>query len=167
MNFQQLRYVRAALHNDLNLTEVANQLFTSQSGVSKQIRDLEAELGIDIFVRRGKRLVGVTKAGTGGRCGRTPVARADNLKRLSAQFVAQDKGRLTIAATHNQASYVLPPVLRASRRNFPMWRSKSSGHAALCLGHAAARRSGHWPCDTGAGRGFRSVHLPVSIGTMW
>jgi DNA-binding transcriptional LysR family regulator len=57
--------------------------------------------------------------------GRTPVARADNLKRLSAQFVAQDKGRLTIAATHNQASYVLPPVLRASRRNFPMWRSKS------------------------------------------
>lgn len=120
MNFQQLRYVRAALHNDLNLTEVANQLFTSQSGVSKQIRDLEAELGIDIFVRRGKRLVGLTKAG--GHVAEVVdrlLHEADNLKRLSAQFVAQDKGRLTIAATHNQASYVLPPVLLRFAREFP------------------------------------------------
>lgn len=56
MNFQQLRYIRAAVKNDLNLTKVANELFTSQSGVSKQIRELEQELRVDIFVRRGKRL---------------------------------------------------------------------------------------------------------------
>ena len=57
MNFQQLRYIRAAIQNDLNLTRVASELFTSQSGVSKQIKELEAELKIEIFVRRGKRLV--------------------------------------------------------------------------------------------------------------
>ncbi len=120
MNFQQLRYVRAAVHNDLNLTEVANQLFTSQSGVSKQIRDLEAELGIDIFVRRGKRLVGLTKAGShAAEVIERIIHEAENLKRLSAQFVAEDKGRLTIAATHNQASYVLPPVLVHLSRAFP------------------------------------------------
>jgi LysR family cys regulon transcriptional activator len=93
MNFQQLRYVRAALHNDLNLTEVANQLFTSQSGVSKQIRDLEAELGIDIFVRRGKRLVGVTKAG--GQVADVVerlLHEADNLKRLSAHSWRRTRG---------------------------------------------------------------------------
>lgn len=120
MNFQQLRYVRAAVRNDLNLTEVANQLFTSQSGVSKQIRDLEAELGIDIFVRRGKRLVALT---TAGRRVAEVIDRilteSDNLKRLSAQFVSEGKGRLTIAATHNQASYVLPPVLLRFAREFP------------------------------------------------
>ena len=65
MNFQQLRYIRSAVHNDLNLTKVANELFTSQSGVSKQIKELEAELKIEIFVRRGKRLVGLTEAGHG------------------------------------------------------------------------------------------------------
>ena len=63
MNFQQLRYIRAAVQNDLNLTRVASELFTSQSGVSKQIKELEAELKIEIFVRRGKRLIGLTEAG--------------------------------------------------------------------------------------------------------
>jgi DNA-binding transcriptional LysR family regulator len=112
MNFQQLRYVRAALQNQLNLTEVANVLFTSQSGVSKQIKELEAELGIEIFVRRGKRLVGVTKAGEGVvEVINKLLAEADNLKRLSEQFTQQDRGRLVIATTHNQARYVIPPTL--------------------------------------------------------
>ncbi len=87
MNFQQLRYVRAAVQNNLNLTEVANLLFTSQSGVSKQIKELEAELRMDIFVRRGKRLVGLTKAGESVvRVIDNLLAEADNLKRLSEQF---------------------------------------------------------------------------------
>ena len=120
MNFQQLKYVRAAIQNGLNLTAVANQLFTSQSGVSKQIRELEAELKIDIFVRRGKRLVGLTKAGESA----TEVIekllhQADNLKRLSQQFAQEDKGRLVIAATHNQASYILPPALVRFSQLFP------------------------------------------------
>jgi len=120
MNFQQLRYIRAALQNDLNLTKVASELFTSQSGVSKQIKELEAELRIEIFVRRGKRLVDLTEAGRSA----APVIErllqeAENLKRLSEQFVQADKGRLIIATTHNQANYVLPQVLVSFSHEFP------------------------------------------------
>lgn len=120
MNFQQLRYVRAAVQNDLNLTKVANELFTSQSGVSKQIRELEQELRVDIFVRRGKRLVGLTPAGeSAAKLIDRLLQEADNLKRLSAQFAEADKGRLIIAATHNQANYVLPKLLLRFGTLFP------------------------------------------------
>lgn len=120
MNFQQLRYVRAALQNNLNLTEVANQLFTSQSGVSKQIKELEAELKIEIFVRRGKRLVGLTKAGeSAARLIDRLMNEAENLRRLSQQFADESKGRLVVAATHNQATYVLPAVLVRFSELFP------------------------------------------------
>lgn len=120
MNFQQLRYIRAAVRNDLNLTRVAHELFTSQSGVSKQIKELEAELKIEIFVRRGKRLVALTEAGHGAaEVIDRLLQEADNLKRLSAQFVQADKGRLIIATTHNQANYVLPQVLVGFSREFP------------------------------------------------
>lgn len=121
MNFQQLRYIRAAVQNDLNLTKVANELFTSQSGVSKQIKELEAELRIEIFVRRGKRLVGLTEAGHGAaQVIERLLQEAENLKRLSEQFVQADHGRLVIATTHNQANYVLPQVLVAFSREFPL-----------------------------------------------
>lgn len=120
MNFQQLRYVRAAAQNNLNLTEVASVLNTSQSGVSKQIKELEMELGIEIFVRRGKRLVSITKAGE------QVVAvieklliEADNLKSLSTQYKNQDRGRIVIATTHNQARYALPEVVLNFTRLYP------------------------------------------------
>lgn len=120
MNFQQLRYIRAAVKNDLNLTKVANELFTSQSGVSKQIRELEQELRVDIFVRRGKRLVGLTPAGeNAAKVIDRLLQEADNLKRLSDQFAQADKGRLIIAATHNQANYVLPRLLLEFGQLFP------------------------------------------------
>jgi LysR family cys regulon transcriptional activator len=120
VNFQQLKYVRTAIQTNLNLTEVANQLFTSQSGVSKQIRELEAELKIDIFVRRGKRLVGLTKAGEkAAEVIEKLLHQADNLKRLSQQFSQENKGRLVVAATHNQASYILPPALVRFSQLFP------------------------------------------------
>ena len=120
MNLQQLKYVRAAVQNDLNLTKVANELYTSQSGVSKQIKELETELKFDIFVRRGKRLVGLTKAGeSAARVIERLIQEADNLKRLSAQFAQADSGRLVLAVTHNQASYVLPPVLLRFSQQFP------------------------------------------------
>jgi DNA-binding transcriptional LysR family regulator len=120
MNLQQLRFVAAAAHHDLNLTEVANRLFVSQSGVSKQIRDLEAELGIDIFVRSGRRLTGLTEAGAQATGVIEQILKeADNLKRLSSQFVMNDRGWLTIAATHNQATYVLPSVLLRFAHDFP------------------------------------------------
>lgn len=120
MNFQQLKYVRAAVQNNLNLTEVANLLYTSQSGVSKQIKELEAELRMDIFVRRGKRLVGLTKAGESVvKVIENLLTEADNLKRLSQQFTQADQGRLVIATTHNQASYVLPRALLRFSKMFP------------------------------------------------
>ena len=93
MNFQQLRYVREAVRQGLNLTEAANVLFTSQPGISKQIRELEDELGVEIFVRRGKRLVDLTEPG------RTVVqvierllAEADNLRQVGQEFADQDVG---------------------------------------------------------------------------
>ena len=120
MNFQQLKYVRAAVRNDLNLTEVANTLYTSQSGVSKQIRELETELGIEIFVRRGKRLVGLTKAGEGAvRLVERVLFETENLKRYAKQFTDHDRGRLVIATTHNQARYVLPNVLARFAQQYP------------------------------------------------
>ncbi len=120
MNFQQLKYVRAAIQNNLNLTEVAHKLFTSQSGVSKQIKELETELKIEIFVRRGKRLVGLTKAGEdAAKVIEKLLGEADNLKRLSQQFAHENKGRLIVAATHNQATYVLPPILARFSAQFP------------------------------------------------
>jgi DNA-binding transcriptional LysR family regulator len=120
MNFQQLKYVRAAVQNKLNLTKVANELFTSQSGVSKQIKELEAELKFEIFIRRGKRLVGLTEAGeNAARVIDRLLQESDNLKKVSQQFAQADKGRLIVAATHNQATYVLPPVLLRFTQQFP------------------------------------------------
>ena len=120
MNFQQLRYVREAVRRDLNLTEASNVLNTSQSGVSKQIRELELELGIEIFVRRGKRLTGLTRAGEGAvKLIEHVLQEAENLKRYASQFSSESRGRLVIATTHNQARYVLPDVVSAFAAEFP------------------------------------------------
>jgi LysR family cys regulon transcriptional activator len=120
MNFQQLRIVREAVRRNFNLTDVANALFTSQSGVSKHILDLEDELGVELFVRRGKRLLGLTDP---GKEILTVVERmlidARNLKHVAEQFVNRDEGHLTIATTHTQARYALPPVVRRFKEAFP------------------------------------------------
>jgi DNA-binding transcriptional LysR family regulator len=120
MNFQQLRYVRETVRQGLNLTEAANKLFTSQPGVSKQIRELENELGVEIFVRRGKRLVALTEPG------RMVVQiidellqYADNLKRAAREFQDQASGTLAVATTHTQARYALPTVVRQFKRRYP------------------------------------------------
>ena len=123
MNFQQLKYVREAVRQGLNLTEAANVLFTSQPGISKQIRELEDELGIEIFVRRGKRLVDLTEPG------RTVVqvierllAEADNLRQVGREFADRDAGSLTIATTHTQARHALPKVVQEFRAQYPKVR---------------------------------------------
>jgi len=120
MNFQQLRIVREAVQRNFNLTEVANALFTSQSGVSKHIKDLEDELGIELFVRRGKRLLGLTEPGKEmlGIVERV-LLDAKNIKRLAEQFASRDQGSLTIATTHTQARYALPQVVRRFKQAFP------------------------------------------------
>ena len=120
MNFQQLRIVREAVQRNFNLTEVANALFTSQSGVSKHILDLEDELGIELFVRKGKRLTGLTEPGKElvGIVERMLID-AKNIKRLAEQFANRDEGSLTIATTHTQARYALPQVVRHFKQAYP------------------------------------------------
>ena len=120
MNFQQLRSVREAIRRGYNLTEVAKALHTSQPGVSRQIRELEEELGVDLFVRVGKRLTGVTEVGAVV----APIVEkmlndADNLKRAGEEFAQRSSGRLSIAATHSQARYALPDAVRDFRQRYP------------------------------------------------
>ncbi|HEU5296340.1 MAG TPA: CysB family HTH-type transcriptional regulator [Burkholderiaceae bacterium] len=120
MNFQQLRSVREAARQGFNLTEVAATLHTSQPGVSRQIRELEDELGLQIFVRAGKRLTGLTAPGQS----LLPIIErllqeAHNLKHAGDDFAQQGRGTLRIAATHSQARYALPPAVRDFRTGHP------------------------------------------------
>jgi LysR family cys regulon transcriptional activator len=120
MNFQQLRSVREAARRGFNLTEVANALFTSQPGVSRQIRELEEELGVVIFERNGKRLTGLTDPGKGIlRIVERLLVEAENLRQASHEYAAQDSGTLTVAVTHTQARYALPEAVQAFRAAFP------------------------------------------------
>lgn len=120
MNLQQLRYVLEVARQKLSISEAASALFTSQPGVSKQIRLLEAELGIDIFVRHGKRLVAITEAGQQVLVTAERLLReADNLRQIGQDFHHEDSGRLVIATTHTQARYALPRVVAEFMRRFP------------------------------------------------
>ena len=120
MNFQQLRIIRETVRRNFNLTEAANALFTSQSGVSKHIKDLEDELGVELFVRRGKRLIGLTEPGKElVEIVERMLIDAKNIKRLADQFANRDEGRLTIATTHTQARYALPAVVTRFKKEFP------------------------------------------------
>lgn len=120
MNFQQLRIIRETVRCNYNLTEVANALFTSQSGVSKHIKDLEDELGIELFMRKGKRLLGLTEPGSElVQIVERMLLDAKNLKRLAEQFSNRDQGQLTVATTHTQARYALPQVVTEFKQAFP------------------------------------------------
>ncbi|MFZ6843135.1 CysB family HTH-type transcriptional regulator [Undibacterium sp. RuTC16W] len=120
MNFQQLRSIREAARCGYNLTEVANVLFTSQPGVSRQIRELEEELGVDIFERNGKRLTGLTEPGKDIlKIIERLLIEAENLRQAGDDYSDQTKGTLTIATTHTQARYVLPKVVQGFRNAFP------------------------------------------------
>ena len=120
MNFQQLRIIRETVRQNFNLTEASAALYTSQSGVSKHIKDLEDELGVQLFVRKGKRLLGLTEPGQALLCiVERMLIDADNIKRLADDFNKVDEGTLTIATTHTQARYVLPPIVNLFKKEFP------------------------------------------------
>lgn len=120
MNLQQLRILREAARNDFNLTEVAMALFTTQSGVSKAIKELEEELGVEIFVRKGKRILGFTEPGqTMLSHAQRALEEVENLRRASQRFSTLDEGRLVLATTHTQARYSLPEIVRSFREHFP------------------------------------------------
>lgn len=120
MNFRQLRSVQEAVRRGYSLTEVAHALHTSQPGVSRQIRELEEELGIELFVRAGKRLTGLTEPGAHV----LPIIEAilqgsQNLRSAGLEYADQKSGVLSVAATHTQARYALPVALQEFRQQFP------------------------------------------------
>ena len=125
MNFQQLRALRETVRRGLNLTAAAEVLFTSQPALSKQIRELEEELGVQLFVRHGKRYTQLTEAGEQILAAAERVLdEAAGLRKISEQFAAGHSGSLSIAATHTQARYVLPTVLARFRAEFPAMQFK-------------------------------------------
>jgi LysR family cys regulon transcriptional activator len=120
MNLHQFRFVQEAVRRNLNLTETARALFTSQPGVSKAILELEGELGVDIFARHGKRLRRITEPGAEVLKSIEIIMReVGNLKRIGEEFSKQDAGTLSIATTHSQARYFLPGPVAQLRRKFP------------------------------------------------
>ncbi|HXU57056.1 MAG TPA: CysB family HTH-type transcriptional regulator [Casimicrobiaceae bacterium] len=123
MNLQQLRYLCAVVDHGLNVSVAADALFTSQPGISKQIRQLEDELGVPIFIRQGKRLAALTAGGEViVATARRALQELNNLKRVGAEFKSEDTGSLAIATTHTQARYVLPPVLKRFAERYPKVR---------------------------------------------
>jgi LysR family transcriptional regulator, cys regulon transcriptional activator len=120
MKLQQLRYLTEVVRRGLNVSEAAEALHTSQPGVSKQIRALEDELGIQVFARHGKRLVAVTEPGKAVvSIAERILSEAQNLRRAGEEFANDQIGTLTIAATHTQARYALPKAVTAFKRRYP------------------------------------------------
>ena len=120
MNLHQFRFVQEAARRNLNLTEAAKALHTSQPGVSKAIIELEEELGVEIFARHGKRLKRITEPGQHVLKSIELIMReVGNLKRIGEQFSAEDSGTLSIATTHTQARYVLPVPVAKLREAYP------------------------------------------------
>ncbi|HMW23781.1 MAG TPA: CysB family HTH-type transcriptional regulator [Burkholderiaceae bacterium] len=120
MNLHQFRFVQEAARRQLNLTETAKALHTSQPGISKAILELEEELGVDIFARHGKRLKRVTEPGQQVLQSIEIILReVANLKRIGEEYSRQEAGTISIAATHTQARYVLPAPVAALRQRYP------------------------------------------------
>jgi len=120
LNFQQLKIIREAARCHFNLTEVANTLYTSQSGVSRHIKELEDELGVELFIRRGKRLLGMTEPGKALlTMAERILTEANNIRRLADNFANSDRGRLHVATTHTQARYALPGIIKEFRTQYP------------------------------------------------
>lgn len=120
MKLRQLQYVTEVIKNGMNVTAAAEKLFTSQPGVSSQIKRLEEELGVTIFERSGKHINGLTPEGELlAERFKVILNEADNVKRIAEDFSHPDSGMLSIATTHTQARYILPPVISEFRKRYP------------------------------------------------
>lgn len=120
MNFQQLRYIREVARCGLNISAAANVLHTAQPGISSQIRQLEEELKIQIFERNGKRLVGITPPGRAVLAMAERVLRElEHIKQVGYEYTDDTGGNLSIATTHTQARYALPPVIKTFSERYP------------------------------------------------
>jgi LysR family transcriptional regulator, cys regulon transcriptional activator len=123
MNLHQLRALRETVRSDFNLTKASRSAGTSQPALSRAILELEAELGVDVLIRHGKRLIGLTEPGKAvfARAERV-LAEISGIEQVTADYRARDAGELRIATTHTQARYALPPVVREFRRRYPAVR---------------------------------------------
>ncbi|GGY42330.1 CysB family transcriptional regulator [Bacterioplanes sanyensis] len=120
MKLQQLRYIWEVAHHDLNVSATAQVLYTSQPGISKQIRLLEDELGVEIFARSGKHLTRITPAGEAIlKVAGEILRKVESIKQVAQEFSDEKKGALSIATTHTQARYALPPVIDGFMRSYP------------------------------------------------
>ncbi len=120
MKLQQLRYIWEVAHHDLNVSATAQSLYTSQPGISKQIRLLEDELGVEVFSRSGKHLTHVTPAGEAILEAAGEVLRkVDSIKKVAQEYSNEKKGSLSIATTHTQARYALPATIRGFIERYP------------------------------------------------
>jgi LysR family cys regulon transcriptional activator len=120
MKLQQLKYLLAIVDNGLNITAAAERMYTSQPGVSKQLKLLEEELGMQLFTRKGKSLGGITPAGHQViERARIIMREAENIRNLASDYFQEEEGSLSIATTHTQARYVLPEVVSEFRKRFP------------------------------------------------
>jgi LysR family cys regulon transcriptional activator len=125
MNLQQFRFLREAARQKFNITAAARALHTSQPGVSKAIIELEDELGVSIFARAGKRILGLTPPGQQVLLAAERIMQeVDNLKKLSRDYAGAPSGTLRVATTHTQARYLLPPVVRQFAQKYPQVRLK-------------------------------------------
>ncbi len=142
MKLQQLRYIWEVARNGLNVSATADNLFTSQPGVSKQIRQLEDELGVQVFQRSGKHLVEITPAGeaileVAGRV----LGEIDNIRRIAEDFSDAARGSLTIATTHTQARYVLPATIQRFIAAYPDVALHMQQGTPMQISELAAKRN--------------------------
>jgi len=125
MNLQQFRYLREAVRQKMNLTAAAKMLHTSQPGVSKAIIELEEELGVSVFARHGKRILGLTPPGQQVLDAAERIMNEiDNLRKLARDYAGSPEGTLRLATTHTQARYVLPPIVQRFAHKYPQVRFK-------------------------------------------
>jgi LysR family transcriptional regulator, cys regulon transcriptional activator len=139
MKLQQLRYIWEVAHHDLNVSATAQSLYTSQPGISKQIRLLEDELGVEVFSRSGKHLTRITPAGEViiGMAGEI-LRKVENIKQAAQEFSNERRGSLSIATTHTQARYALPDVIQAFRTEYPEVRLHMHQGTPLQIAELAA-----------------------------
>ena len=120
MKLQQLRYIWEVAHHDLNVSATAQSLYTSQPGISKQIRLLEDELGVEIFARSGKHLTHITPAGEDIiKAAEEVLFKVKSIRQVAEEYADEKKGSLSIATTHTQARYALPPTIKAFIQKYP------------------------------------------------
>jgi LysR family cys regulon transcriptional activator len=163
MKLQQLKYLLAIVDNGLNITAAAEKMFTSQPGVSKQLKLLEEELGLQLFVRKGKSLGGVTAAGEQViERARFIMAEAENIRSLAANYFQEEEGTLSIATTHTQARYVLPEVIRQFRQNYPKVNLNLHQGTSEQIADMVAADDIHFAIATGSHELFRDLLLVPS-----